>query len=46
MNENYTNRMRKKILTLEINVALLRIQTFKGLHVHWVVDIDSTSYAT
>ena len=33
------------ILTLKINVALLRIQTFKGLHVHWVVDVDSTSYA-
>ena len=35
-----------KKLTLKINVALLRIQTFKGLHVHWVVDVDSTSYAT
>ena len=34
------------ILTLKINVALLRIQTFKGLHVHWVVDVDSTSYAS
>ena len=34
------------ILTLKINVALLRIQTFKGLHVDRVVDVDSTSYAS